>query len=261
MDNIRSSASITLSVWNAIFLREAVSRVSGGRAAWVWLLVEPVAHLTILMVVLSTVRHGITLGIDFALFLAVGILGYTLFRSTALRSMAAISANRALFAYRQVKPVDVVLVRAFLEGVIQLFVGLIMFAGMLLAGFDVVPYDPLTVMLVYGLFWLFGTGIGLMLSVGSTLIPELGKVANICFIPLYFVSGVMFPPVLLPPEVLDWLLLNPIMQGVELARSSFSPSYTTVTGLDVGYVAAFAFASFFFGLALHVRFARRLLMQ
>jgi hypothetical protein len=79
-DNIRSSASITLSVWNAIFLREAVSRVSGGRAAWVWLLVEPVAHLTILMVVLSAIRHGITLGMDFALFLAIGILGYNLFR-------------------------------------------------------------------------------------------------------------------------------------------------------------------------------------
>jgi capsular polysaccharide transport system permease protein len=52
-DNARSSASITLSVWNAIFLREAVSRVSGGRAAWVWLLLEPVAHLTVLLVVLS----------------------------------------------------------------------------------------------------------------------------------------------------------------------------------------------------------------
>lgn len=260
-DNIRSSTSITLSVWSAIFLREAVSRVSGGRAAWVWLLVEPVAHLTILMVVLSAVRHGITLGMDFALFLAIGILGYNLFRNAALRSMAAISANRALFAYRQVKPVDVVLVRAFLEGVIQLFVGLIMFAGMSLLGFDVLPYDPLTVMLVYVLFWVFGTGLGLMLSVGSTLIPEVGKVASLCFLPLYFVSGVMFAPAMLPPQVREWLLLNPIMQGLELARAAFSPSYPATTGIDIGYVTGFAFVSFFFGLALHVRFARRLLMQ
>jgi capsular polysaccharide transport system permease protein len=66
---------------------------------------------------------------------------------------------------------------------------------------------------------------------------------------------------MLPPEVREWLLLNPIMQGLELARAAFSPGYTAVTGLDLGYVTAFAFVSFFFGLALHVRFARRLLMQ
>lgn len=261
MDNIRSSASITLSAWNALFLREAVSRVSGGRAAWLWLLVEPAAHLTILMVMFSTIRHRIMPGFDFALFLAIGILGYNLFRNSAMRSMAAISANRALFAYRQVKPVDVVLVRAFLEGVIQLFVGLIMFAGMALVGFDALPHDPLTVMLVYALFWLFGTGLGLMLSVGSTLIPEIGRVANLCFIPLYFLSGVLFSPAMLPPALRDWLLLNPIMQGLELVRAAFSPSYHAVTGINVDYLMAFAFASLFFGLAAHVRFARRLLMQ
>ncbi|MER2515715.1 MAG: ABC transporter permease [Candidatus Accumulibacter phosphatis] len=261
MYSTRSSVSITLSTWSALFLREAVSRVSAGRAAWLWLLVEPVAHLTILMVMFSSIRHRIMPGFDFALFLAIGILGYNLFRHSAMRSMAAISANRALFAYRQVKPVDVVLVRAFLEGVIQLFVGLIMFSGMSLAGFDALPHDPLTVMLVYTLFWIFGTGVGLALSVGSTLIPEVGRVANLCFIPLYFLSGVLFSPAMLPPALRDWLLLNPIMQGLELARGAFSPSYQEVTGLGLGYLMAFAFVSLFFGLALHVRFSRRLLMQ
>ncbi|RDE49240.1 MAG: hypothetical protein DVS81_17600 [Candidatus Accumulibacter meliphilus] len=257
----RSSVSIALSAWNALFLREAVSRVSAGRAAWLWLLVEPAAHLTILMVLFSTIRHRIMPGFDFALFLAIGVLGYNLFRHSALRSMAAIAANRALFTYRQVKPVDVVLARAFLEGVIQLFVGLIMLAGMSLVGFAELPNDPLTVMLVYTLFWLFGTGVGLMLSVGSTLIPEVGRVANLCFIPLYFLSGVLFSPAMLPPEPRYWLLLNPIAQGLELARAAFSPGYNGVTGLDLGYLTAFAVGSIFFGLALHVRFSRRLLMQ
>jgi len=261
MDNIRSSASITLSAWNALFLREAVSRVSGGRAAWLWLLVENSAHLMILMVLFSSIRHRIMPGFDFALFLAIGIIGYRLFRNTTMRSMAAISANRALFAYRQVKPVDVVLVRAFLEGVIQLFVGIIMFAGMSLVGFDVLPHDPLMVMVVYGLIWIFGTGLGLMLSVGSTLIPEIGRVAELLFIPMYFLSGVLFSPSMVPPALRDWLLLNPIMQGLELARAAFSPGYHAVTGLHVDYLMAFAFFSLFFGLAMHVRFARRLLMQ
>jgi len=33
---------VTFSVWKAMFLREAVARLSAGRAAWLWLLLEPV---------------------------------------------------------------------------------------------------------------------------------------------------------------------------------------------------------------------------
>lgn len=261
MGNARSSFTITLSVWKALFLREAVSRVSGGRAAWLWLLLEPAAHLAILMVIFSSIRSRVMPGLDIALFLAIGILGYNLFRNSALRSMAAISANRALFAYRQVKAVDLVLVRAFLEGVIQLFVGLVVISGLLLAGFDVIPHDPLTVLAVFGLLWIFGAGLGLMLSVGSTLIPEIGRVANLCFIPLYFLSGVLFSPAMLPPAVRNWLLLNPLMQGLELLRGAFASGYHVVAGVDVRYLAAFAFSALFFGLALHVRFGSRLVMQ
>ncbi|MBL8394656.1 MAG: ABC transporter permease [Candidatus Accumulibacter sp.] len=261
MDKTRSSAGITLAVWKALFLREAVTRVSGGRAAWLWLLLEPVAHLAILMLIFSTIRRRFMPGFDFALFLAIGILGYNLFRNSATRSMAAISANRALFAYRQVKPVDVVLVRAFLEGGIQLCVALVLFSGMLLLGFDVLPVDPLTVFSVFALFWLFGTGLGLILSVGSTLIPELGRVANLLFIPLYFLSGVLFSPAVLPPELRDLLLLNPVMQGLELLRSAFSSQYHVASDIDIAYLAAFTLVSLFFGLAVHVRFATRMAMQ
>ncbi len=261
MDNTRLSAAITLSVWKALFLREAISRVSGARAAWLWLLLEPIAHLTILMIIFSTIRKRIMPGFEFVLFLAIGLLGYNLFRNSAMRSMAAISANRALFAYRQVKPVDVVLVRAFLEGVIQLLVGLVMLTGMSLAGFDVLPRDPLTVLSVFALFWLFGTGMGLMLSVGSTLIPEIGKVTNLVFIPLYFLSGVLFSPAMLPPGLREWLLLNPLMQGLEVMRHAFSSEYHVVAGIDIYYLTAFAFASLLLGLALHVRLAARLVMQ
>jgi capsular polysaccharide transport system permease protein len=261
LDNSRSSVAVTLSVWNALFLREALSRISGGRAAWVWLFLAPVAHLAILMVIFTIIRTRFVPGIEIAMFLAVGILAYGLFRTASTRSMAAISANRALFAYRQVKPVDVVLVRAFLEGVIQLFVALIVFAGMSLFGFDVLPSDPLMVMLIFVLLWIFGTGLGLLLSVGSTLVPEIGQVANLLFIPLYFLSGVLFSPSMLPPGLLEWLLLNPLMQGIELLRGAFMSGYQMVGGIDLFYLTAFAFVSLFLGLAVHVRFSSRLLMQ
>jgi capsular polysaccharide transport system permease protein len=210
------------------------------------------------MVMFSTLRTRSVAGADFALFLALGVLGFHLFKHAAMRSMEAVSANAALFAYRQVKPVDTVLVRAALEGAIQFFVGVLLLAGASLFGFEVLPHDPLGVMAAFFLLWLFGAGLGLMLSVGVTLVPEIGKVTNLVFTPLYFMSGVMFSPAMLPPVAREWLLLNPIMHGLEGMRAAYFPGYHRAVGVDLGYLGAFALLSFLFGLALHVRFAIKL---
>jgi capsular polysaccharide transport system permease protein len=257
----RSHIEVAFAVWRALFLREAVTRVSESRAAWLWLLLEPVAHLAIVMVIFSAVRGRLAGGVDFALFLAVGILGYNLFRNSATRSMAAISANRALFAYRQVKAVDVVLVRSFLEGVIQFFVGGVLLAAMSVFGFDTLPHDPLSVFAIFGIFWAFGTGVGLILSAGSTLVPEIGKLASLLFVPLYFLSGVLYSPAILPLQMREWLLVNPLVHGLELLRGAFFHNYALVSGVEINYLVFFACASVFLGLALHVRFAARLVME
>jgi hypothetical protein len=46
-NSVRSPASITWAVWKALFLREAVARLFAGRAAWRWILVEPVGQLVL----------------------------------------------------------------------------------------------------------------------------------------------------------------------------------------------------------------------
>jgi capsular polysaccharide transport system permease protein len=257
----RSSASVTFAVWEALFLREAVSRVSGGRGAWLWLLLEPVAQLALFLVVISAIRGRTASGYEYAPFLAIGILAYNLFKNTAQRSMAAISANKALFTYRQVKPVDVVLVRAFLEGIIQLIVSIVVLTGMSLLGFDSLPHDPLRVFVALALLWVLGMGLGLVLAVGDTLIAELGRLARLAFVPLYFLSGIFFSLTMLPHALRDWMLLNPIVHGLETLRAAFLPHYFLVEEVALDYLAIFAFASFFLGLALQVRFANRLVMQ
>lgn len=261
MNTVRSPLEVTLSVWKALFLREAVTRLATGRAAWLWLLLEPVAQVVMLMVVFSVIRKGSYQGVDFALYLAIGVIGFSMFKNSAQRAIDAIPANAALFAYRQVKPVDAVLVRSTLDGLIEFLVALALLAGSALAGMDVIPHDPVGVILVFFLLWLFGTGFGLILSVGSELIPEIGKVARLMFTPLYFVSGVMFSPHLLPPAVRDWVVVNPVMHGIELMREAFFASYPPLVGIDSGYLAIFALGAFLLGLALHVRFARRLVEQ
>lgn len=257
----RSALQVSLSVWRALFMREALSRVSSQRYGWVWLLLQPVVHIALLMLLFSTLRQRTLAGADFALFLALGLLGYQLFTNTAQRSASALAANRGLLAYRQVLPVDTVLVRAVVEGSLQLLVGLALLSGAALFRFDVLPHDPLLALEAYLLLWLFGSGLGLALSVGYALVPEIEKIMGFVFMPLYFASGVLFSPAAMPARLQEWLLYNPIVHGLELGRAAFFPGYHLVQGLSAGYLASFGLAFWLLGLALHRRFAIQVAAQ
>lgn len=256
---VRSAASVTYAVWRALFLREAVFRLSGQRIAWLWLLLEPVFHIAFIMLFFELVRMTTIPGADPAMFVMTGLLGFFMARNTALRSMEAINANAALFAYRQVKPVDTVLVRAALEGFINLVVALIVLAGAGLLGMDLTINDPLEVVVAFAGLWLCGLGLGLMLAVANQLLAELANVVKLLFLPLYFVSGVMFPVLIVPQPYREWLFLNPFLHGIEALRGGFFPHYYVVPETSLSFLYGFALVTIFLGLALHVRYARKLI--
>jgi capsular polysaccharide transport system permease protein len=230
----RTPLAVTVSVWRALFLREALARMSAGRAGWMWLLLEPVAHVAFLMLLFSTLRQRELAGVDFALFLALGLTGFRFFTTSARRGAGALAANRGLLAYRQVKPVDTVLVRVALEGMILVFVIALLLAGAAMFG------------------------VGLALCVGVTMVPEIDRIVGFVFTPLYFASGVFFSPAMMPPRLQEFLLYNPLVHGLELVRGAFFPGYHLVQGIELGYLAAWALGALLFGLALHRRFAREL---
>ncbi|WP_435626637.1 ABC transporter permease [Candidatus Ferrigenium straubiae] len=261
MDTTRTPAAIMLSVWKALFLREALSRLSAGRAAWLWLLLEPVAHVVFLMSIFTIIRMHVVGGVDAAVWLMVGLMAFFMFKRTAIQAQNAVDANQALFAYRQVKPVDTVLVRAALEGFLMVLVAIVLFGGAGLFGLGIVPADPLAVLEALASLWLMGLGFGLTASVAIELVPELGKFLGFAMTPMYFFSGVVFPVSSVPQPYRDWLLLNPVVHSLEAARLGFAPYYYAVPGLSMTYAYSFALAGIFLGLALHVRFAARLIAK
>jgi len=242
-------------------LREAVSRVSAERAAWLWLLLEPMVHIVFLLFIFSVIRMRSVGGIDTAVWLMVGLLAFLMFKRTGTQTQNAVSSNRGLFTYRQVKPVDTVLVRAVLEGFLVMLVSIIMFTGAATLGIAVVPLDPLSVLEAFFGLWLLGMGFGLIASVAGELIPEVGKIIGFVMTPLYFASGVLFPITVVPQPYRDWLMFNPIVHGLDAARLGFTPYYHAVPGLNIAYVYGFALVTIFLGLALHAKYATRLVMQ
>jgi capsular polysaccharide transport system permease protein len=109
--------------------------------------------------------------------------------------------------------------------------------------------------------WLCGVGLGLILSAAIKLVAELGKVIAILVTPLYFISGVMIPAMSIPQPYRDWLLLNPLMHGLESLRGAYFPQFHKVPEVSLMYLYGFALVAIFFGLVLHVRFSRQLVAE
>jgi capsular polysaccharide transport system permease protein len=256
--NARSPGAVTWAVWKALFLREAVVRLSAGRAAWLWLLMEPVSHVVVLMLLFGVLRHRDPFGVPGPMFIMTGVLTFMMMRNPFSRSTEAVKANAALFAYRQVKPVDTVLVRASLEGVLLIIVSLILLFGAAMIDYEAIPRDPLGALLACAFMWQAGLGMGLLFSVGTFMAPEIGKVVNMLLRPLYFASCVMFPSMLIPQPYRDWVMLNPFAHGVEAMRAAFFFSYKVASQTSLSYLALFGQLTVFFGLSLHMLFAKRL---
>lgn len=254
----RSPAAVTWAVWKGLFLRETLTRLMTSRSAPLWLVFEPVFHFSYMLFVLTVVRARVATGMDTIIWLLAGILPFFVFRRIAVQASKAIGANQALFTYRQVKPIDTILVRSFLETFIMVIVSLIVFAGVHLLGYDVFPADP-----AIALLWLFGLiilGLGwaLIASVARELIVEAGEIIDMLQAPLYIISGVIFPIAHIPHVYREWLMLNPIAHGIDGIRQAYSPYYHGVPEASMSYLYLCGVSGLFIGLALQRHLATQL---
>lgn len=233
------------------------------RMAWFWMIFEPAAMILIMVfirtVVMDKIRH--IDGADFIPWLITGLFGFYIIRESLMRSIGAINATSSLFSYRQVKPIDPVLIRCYVEGMIKTFIFLIFIIVGTFLGVNLIPGEPLGALFYWLFLWLLGTSLGLISSAASGLIPELGKIIRLISLPLMLISGVIFPLNFLPHHFLEYLMWNPVVHGLELLRSSFFSSYRPIPNTSFIYLSYWILGCFAFGLALHLRFEQRLKRQ
>lgn len=259
--NERSPLKIMLSVWKALFLREAGVRLFGSRAAWFWLFAEPLVHVAFISTLFVLVRQREVAGIDVVLFLVFGLYGFFTFRHTAQQMGGAVDGNRALFTYRQVVPFDPVAIRGFLEWSIKFVTFSLTLFGLVLLGYDVMPEQPLVMVAGYVGLWLLGSGLGLIIAMLGEVAAEARKILQLLMLPLYLMSAVIFPIALVPPQYLDAFLLNPIPHGLETVRMAVTHEYQSVPGIDLGYLYAWVACLWGLGLLLYRRFSYRIVAE
>ncbi|AYF34574.1 ABC transporter permease [Vreelandella alkaliphila] len=255
----RTPWQVTCSVWYAMFMREAISRTMADRMGWFWMVFEPFALVAIMVGIRSFIRGDrLIVNAPFIPWMIVGMMGFFLARDGMLRGMGAIEGNSALFAYRQVQPVDPVLVRNFLEGMLRTFVFLLFIGGGLMLGLQLYPDNAIRAMAAWLSLWSLGLGLGLVTSVAATMVPEVGRIIRMLSLPLLIISGVIFPLNQMPHWLLEYLMLNPIPHGLETLRLGFFENYQTIHGTSMLYFWLVTLSLNALGLVMHLRFVDRL---
>lgn len=256
---VRTPWQVTFSVWHALFMREVTQRLFANRFAWFWLFAEPVLFVVLMVAIRSFIRAADTVaGADMIVWMVLGLGAFFLFRDGMIKGMNAISANKALFGYRQVKPVDTVFIRNVIEGLIHFIVLVLLLVGVGLLNHEVLPDQALSVVFALWSLWLLALGFGLVLSVTVMLVAEVKLIVNILTLPLLIVSGAMFPLQFLPAAMQEVLLMNPIVHALELLRLAYFENYWSLVGVSYEYLYLWIGGTLTLGLILQLRFETKM---
>jgi len=253
----RSSLAITRAVIFALTLREIKGRLNARRLGTFWILFEPIAHVIGMVLIITVIRGRTIPGFEVPVFLLTGIVPFILMKNICLKLMEAVSSNKALFSYRQIKPADALVARTLVECCLFVCVYVLIMGSVgFFAGYDVSIAHPLewVVMLLVGVLLAFS--IGVILCIAGEAVPELKTFFRLMFLPLYFISGVVYPLWALPDNVLPWISWNPFLHIVDSLRWAVFPHYPFTMGVNPYYPIKVTLVLFFIAVGMYR--ARRL---
>lgn len=236
---LRSGFIVQCRVIAALMLREVHTINGNSKLGYLWVLVQSVFSIAVFWALRSFMGAQAPHGMSMALFLALGFGTWAVFNDGISKSMTAFSANRNLLTFPQVTEFDVMLARVIVLTSTQIVVTAIIIGVSVLMGQVFRPSNYLLFLVVVLIVPLCALGIGMIISALAVFIPVLEKVVPMVMRILFFVSGVFFSVNIFPNYIAEILMWNPILQSVELLRSSLHQGYV-VTGLSVLYLGIFA---------------------
>ncbi|WP_444926811.1 ABC transporter permease [Microbulbifer sp. TRSA002] len=243
----RSVWKIQRDVIYALLVREMKTRFGKWRLGYAWMLLEPSLHIIVLVAVFSFLKDEFYPGVPTPLFMLGGIAPFLFFSHCVQKGLAAISSNRGLFNYRQLRPFDAVLSRVFLEFVIYLATLVVLMVVFAWLGVSTPFNNFILLTTINTLFFFFCLGLSLALCVLGERFPELAKVIPMLIRPLYFMSGVFFSLEQIPKEYHVYLVWNPLLHVIELNREALFSNFNGYFG-SLAYLGFVSVSMLFFGL-------------
>ncbi len=243
----------TLRAISALILREMSTTYGRSPGGYLWAILEPAAGIAVLTAIFSTGFRTPSLGTNFPIFYATGILPFYVYLMTSNAVMQSVLFSRQLLAYPSVTYIDAILARFLLNLITQIMVSYIVFT-FILTLFETrtsLEFDKL--LLAYAMAAALGLGIGTLNCFLRSMFPVWQQVWAIVTRPLILISGVIFLHDRVPEPYRGWLEYNPLVHVVGVSRSAFYPYYNAEY-VDVVFVFLCALIPFVFGLVFLRRY-------
>jgi ABC-2 type transport system permease protein len=224
-----------------VWIRELI-RFRKDRMRIVTSLIQPLLFLFVLGAGLQSVSAAGTHGVDLNTFIYPGILCMSVM-FTAMFSAASIVWDREFGFLREmmVAPVrrsSIVIGKCLGGATVATCQGVIL---LLLAGAVHVPYDPLLLLGVFGLRLLLAfsiTAFGVMVAARIKQMQSFMGVMQMIVMPIFFISGALFPVAGLPAWLAFLNRLDPLTYAVDPMRhlvfSHLDLSRRAIAALDPG---------------------------
>lgn len=246
----------------ALVLREYLTRFGSRRMGAFWLLFEPMAHMGVMIFIFTVIRARSVPGMDFPMFFLTGMVPFFLMRNIIFRLMDSISANKALFAYPNIKVFDTYLARVVVElSVSSTIYGIFIFIFGFWIGYDISINEPIQWLFSLLVGLLFAFGLGVIFSVITVVMPNMKTFIRLLFLPLYLISGVIFPLWIIPDKYLPWVLWNPFAHIISNIRESVFQNYPEINGVTYLYPITCTIIVLFIATGLYRLRRQRLLVK
>lgn len=242
----------------ALILREMSSTYGRKPGGYVWAILEPLTTIVILAVVFSIFLRAPSLGTNFVLFYASGVLTIRVYQQIAAKLMASIPYNKPLLTYPRVTMIDSMIARTVLSFLTQIMVSAIVMVGIFATQRinEHMNFSPILAGL--GLCVLLAVGVGSLNAFLVVRFPVWLTVWGIVTRPLALLSGLFYIYEDLPTLAQKIIWFNPLIHVTGMVRagvySTYDPSYVSVP-----YVLAWGIIPLIFGLLLILRHGRNLL--
>jgi len=254
----RSSFKIFLAVQHALFLRELAMRFSSGRMGFFWTFIEPFFQIMVFVLIKLTLFSGGNNDFDFAVFLALNFTAFNMFKNIVMKSSTAFKANKALFVYKQVKPIDAIIARMFVEAFItSIIIIIFLFIGFYF-DYNMEVKDLTMVSLGFLFLFIFSFTFGLFIALLNFFVDSVGKLIGFMLTGLMFASAIFYPLSSLPLELQNILLYNPLVHFMEIIHGAYFYALDD-SSVSYSYILLWTSVLLYIGLWFYVKLEKRIL--
>lgn len=237
---VQNSLVIQGRVLNALLMREIITRYGRNNIGFLWLFVEPMLFTLAITLIWSITRSAHGMQIPIVAFALTGYSSMMLWRNSSNRCLQALQPNQALMYHRNVRALDVLLARIFLEVCASTASCFLLSLLFIVVGWMDMPHNLSKAIGGWLLLTWFALSLGLFVGALSERSELVSRMWRVLLYLLFPVSGTGFLVDWMPYSLREVLAWVPMVNGLEMFRAGYfgatqrfyyDPSYLILVNL------------------------------